>query len=99
MRGAFHEKLRTLRVITGSPLHTGKTLPSRKLPFGKVIVQMLRTAVLLVRSGKDPIEWQKDEAWQEMYRILGEQGIIEAGMDPVKASTLRFLKDIYGSPR
>lgn len=59
---------------------------------------MLRTAVPLVRIGKGTIEWQKDEAWQEMYRILGEQGIIEAGMDPVKASTLRFLKDINGSP-
>jgi len=55
---------------------------------------MMVASVPLIHTGEDQIGWMKAETWREMYGLLREQGVIQAGLNPDDLYTLQFL-DAY----
>ena len=50
----------------------------------------------LVHTGDGNIGWMQANTWQEMHRVLVEQGIIDKPLDPIEQLyTMRFLTDIH----
>lgn len=63
----------------------------------KLQAEMFDAMLPLVHTGEDGIGWMHPGAWQEMHRVLVEQGIVEKALDPVdQLYSMRFLEDIRG---
>lgn len=57
---------------------------------------MMEAMLPLVHTGEDHIGWMKPEVWQEMVRLLAQQGLLPNPLDPKDTYTLRFLEEFYG---
>jgi NitT/TauT family transport system substrate-binding protein len=62
----------------------------------KFQLAMMEALLPMVHTGEDRIGWMKPEIWQEMSRMMLEQGILSRNVNGEQAYTLRFLNEIYG---
>ena len=57
---------------------------------------MMEAMLPLVHTGENHIGWMKPIVWQEMVRMLEQQGLVAEPLDPKSAYNLSFLEAFYG---
>ena len=73
------------------------TLKYARNPNAELQTAMMEALLPLVHTGEDQIGWMKADRWQEMHRILLEQGILPSPLPEVsQVYTMQFLEAIYG---
>jgi len=58
--------------------------------------QMIKASYPLIQTGEDQIGWMKAEAWEEVQRMLLEQGTLTQPLELNEVYTMEFLEKIYG---
>ncbi len=54
-------------------------------------IDMLQSGIPFIHTGEDRIGWMREESWQGMHRVLLEQGILKAPVEPKSTFTMEFL--------
>jgi NitT/TauT family transport system substrate-binding protein len=57
--------------------------------------QIIRASYPLIHTGEDQIGWMRAEAWEEVHRMLLEQGILSQPVELNNVYTMEFLEKIY----
>lgn len=58
--------------------------------------KMLEASLPLVHTGEDQIGWMRTADWEDMLKMLLEQGLLDKPIDPGSACNLEFINKIYG---
>jgi len=64
--------------------------------YGEFQNEMMKSSVPFIHTGEDHIGWMKAEAWEQMHRLLLEQGLLAQPVDLQGVYTMEFLEKIYG---
>lgn len=59
-------------------------------------IARMTASIPLVNTGEDFIGWMEPEIWEDMGRLLREQGELSDRLNVADVYTLQFLKEIYG---
>lgn len=90
----------TLRGWTWAVEHPAAVGPmvARHRPAADPALESAGMAAILplVNTGEDHVGWMKPEAWAGMVRVLREQRVLEASLDPTQVYALGFVEEIYG---
>jgi NitT/TauT family transport system substrate-binding protein len=72
------------------------TMKYARVPDREFQTAMMESLLPLVHTGENQVGWMTPEAWQEMHRILLEQGLLPGPLDLNSVYTMRFLETVYG---
>ena len=56
---------------------------------------MLRSSIPLIHTGDSKIGWMEEDEWNQVKKILYDEGVLKKDIDVHEAYTMKFLEKIY----